>query len=358
MKKANWLLGAVIFLCMACSSSDDGYVPVTVTPAPLQIPEIFQMYLAEPVIPTDNPQTVEGISLGRKLFFDPILSLDQTQSCASCHQPQKAFTDGLPLSIGIAGQEGTRNSMPLHNLAWNYSQKLNWDGSAISLEQQLSGPITNPFELNNTWSQVISSLQNHDQYPELFEQAFGTPAIDSVLVSRAIAQFLRTLISADSPFDRYLLGDENAISAEAKEGFQVFMAEDRGDCFHCHGNSFNPLWTDNTFHNNGLDEFFTDLGLGGVSGDPFDNGKFRAPSLRNLAYTGPYMHDGRFETLDEVINHYSEGLVYSETIDPLMKYIAQGGVQLSEEDKMYLKAFLLSLSDPNFINNPDFQNPF
>lgn len=353
----SWRFVIVVLFLWSCSSKDDGYEEFSATPNPLKIPEIFQTYLSPPAIPVDNPQTVEGVELGRMLFFDPILSLDNTQACASCHQPQKAFTDGMQFSIGIAGLEGTRNSMPLHNLAWNYAQKFNWDGSAVTIEQQLFGPVTNPLEMNNTWPNVVSTLQGHSVYPGLFEKAFGTKNIDSALVSKAIAQFIRTLISADSPFDRYLMGDENAISAEAKEGFNVFMSENRGDCFHCHGNSFNPLWTDNTFHNNGLDETFQDLGLGGVSGDPFDNGKFKAPSLRNLAYTAPYMHDGRFETLDEVIHHYSEGLVYSETIDPLMKYIAQGGVQLSNEDKMYLKAFLLSLSDPDFVNNPDFQNP-
>ena len=134
------------------------------------------------------------------------------------------------------------------------------------------------------------------------------------------------------------------------------MDETKGDCFHCHGNPNNPLWTDNIFHNNGLDASFTDLGLGEVTGDPADNGKFKSPSLRNLAFTAPYMHDGRFFTLDEVINQYSEGLQNSATIDPLMKKVNEGGVQLTPQDKADLKAFLLSLSDPSFINNPDFQN--
>jgi cytochrome c peroxidase len=135
------------------------------------------------------------------------------------------------------------------------------------------------------------------------------------------------------------------------------MDETRGDCFHCHGSNANPLWTDNKFHNNGLDAEFADKGLGDITGDPLDDGKFKSPSLRNLAYTAPYMHDGRFETLDDVINHYSEGLVFSETIDPLMKTVNEGGVHLTEEDKADLKAFLLSLSDESYINNPNFQDP-
>jgi cytochrome c peroxidase len=139
-------------------------------------------------------------------------------------------------------------------------------------------------------------------------------------------------------------------------GFAVFMDEEKGDCFHCHGSDNNPLWTDNKFHNNGLDASFNDLGLGTVTGDPNDNGKFRSPTLRNLTFTAPYMHDGRFTTLEEVINHYSEGLKFSPTIDPLMKKVSQGGVQLSVEEKISLKAFLLTLTDFEFINNPDFRD--
>jgi len=211
--------------------------------------------------------------------------------------------------------------------------------------------------MNNTWPNAVASLQATSNYPDLFFEAFGTSIIDSVLVVKAIAQFERTLISGNSRFDQYLLGDTNAITAEELNGFNVFMDEDRGDCFHCHGSDANPLWTDNIFHNNGLDTSFLDNGLGIVTGDPLDNGKFKSPSLRNLAYSAPYMHDGRFETLEEVINHYSEGLVFSETIDPLMKNIADGGAHINEDDKADLKAFLLSLSEPEFTTNPDFQDP-
>jgi cytochrome c peroxidase len=354
IKKATYLIGLAIALA-ACSSSDEEQSYVA-TPLPLEIPEVFALYLQAPIIPADNPQTTEGVALGRKLFFDPILSGNGTQACADCHRPQNAFSDPRQFSLGIDGIAGFRNSMPLQNLAWNFPNKFNWDGSASSLEEQIFEPVTNPIEMNNTWPNAVASLKNHPDYPQLFKEAFNGATIDSVLVSKAIAQFVRTLISANSRFDRHLLG-ENVLTPQELNGFNVFMAEEKGDCFHCHGNFFNPLWTDNTFHNNGLDEIFADIGLGGVSGDPRDNGRFRAPSLRNLLYTSPYMHDGRFETLEEVINHYSEGLVFSETIDPLMKAVAQGGVQLSEEDKADLLAFLLSLSDPGFINNPDFQNP-
>jgi cytochrome c peroxidase len=209
--------------------------------------------------------------------------------------------------------------------------------------------------MDNTWQVVVQRLQDHNDYPGLFEAAFGQINITKEMVTKAIAQFERTMISANSKFDNYLLGNIT-LTAQEQNGLNVFMDESRGDCFHCHGSPNNPLWTDNIFHNNGLDAIMTDLGLGAVTGDPADNGKFKSPSLRNLAFTAPFMHDGRFATLQEVINHYSEGLQNSPTIDPLMKKVNQGGVGLTEQDKADLKAFLLSLSDPSFITNPNFQN--
>ena len=345
-----------LITCFACSKDEsitNGYVP---KPVSVDIPEVFQDRILPPVIPINNPLTEEGIALGKKLFFDKKLSADNTQSCATCHASQKAFTNNLQFSIGIDNIEGTRNSMPLFNLAWNYDDKFFWDGRELSLERQVFDPITNPIEMHNTLDNVVQRLQQDPNYPPLFEQAFGTSAIDSVMVSKAISQFERTIISANSKFDRYLLG-EATLTPQELEGFNVFMDENRGDCFHCHGSENNPLWTDNKFHNNGLDANPSDLGLGVASGDPNDNGKFRTPSLRNLAFTAPYMHDGRFATIEEVINHYSEGLQDSPTIDPLMKKVEQGGVQLSTTDKENLKQFLLSLSDFEFITNPQYAHP-
>ena len=341
----------IISLFFSCSKDESNkYVP---TPSPLEIPQLFSDNIIQPVIPVDNPQTVEGVTLGKKLFFDPILSSNSTQSCASCHGPQNAFTDNTQFSDGVNGVFGTRNSMPLFNLAWNYDELFFWDGAVFSLEHQALEPVTNPIEMNNTWEEVVNRLNNHPEYPTLFNEAFGSEPISQDLVTKAIAQFERTLISANSKFDRYLLGI-TSLTTEELNGFNVFMDEDRGDCFHCHGSPNNPLWTDNDFHNNALDSEFSDLGLGAITGDPADNGKFKTPSIRNLAYTAPYMHDGRFTTLDEVINHYSEGLQNSATVDPLIKKVDEGGVQLSPQDKADLKAFLLTLSDPSFINNPNF----
>ncbi|MBT8244326.1 MAG: cytochrome-c peroxidase [Winogradskyella sp.] len=348
----------LISLLLSCSSdNDEGYSPLEITPTPvnLEIPQIFSNNILPPVIPTENPLTEQGIALGKRLFFDRILSGDQTISCASCHSPQNAFTDDTPTSIGIDGINGTRNSMPLFNLAWNYNERFAWDGKELSLERQALEPVENPIEMHSDWGDVVSRLQNHPEYPQLFEEAFETTMITKELTVKAIAQFERTLISANSKFDRYTLG-QTALTTQELNGLDVFLREDKGDCFHCHGSPNNPLWTNNDFHNNGLDATFTDLGLGAVTGDPNDNGKFRTPSLRNLAFTAPYMHDGRFATLEEVIDFYSEGLQNSATIDPLMKNVTQGGVQLSDEDRADLKVFLLSLSDPSFLTNPAFQN--
>lgn len=354
----------LLFICLSfvllgsCSNDEptdndsEEYVPVPYT---LKIPPFFEQNILAPIIPINNPLTEEGVALGKKLFFDPILSVDNSISCADCHAQSNSFTDKDQFSDGVNGFLGDRNSMPLFNLAWNYDERFFWDGSAFSLEEQVFHPVTDKGEMANTWSNVVSSLKENSEYPDLFSDAFGDSKIDSIKVAKAIAQFERTLISGASKFDNYLAGVIE-LSPSEENGIDVFMDETRGDCFHCHGNPNNPLWTDNIFHNNGLDSMFTDLGLGAVTGDPADNGKFKSPSLRNLAFTAPYMHDGRFATLEEVIDHYSEGLKPSTTIDPLMKKVAQGGVRLTEKDKTDLKAFLLSLSDNAFVIDPNFKD--
>lgn len=351
----NW---RITFFCLtllsACSKNEDAQTSYIPTPQPLNVPELFKTKLVAPIIPTDNPQTVEGIALGKKLFFDTQLSGDGTQSCASCHNPSLAFSDNTARSEGIEGHLGSRNAMPLFNLAWNYNETFFWDGRSFSLEAQALIPVEDPVEMHNSWDIVVKTLQSDTEYPELFEQAFSSPEITKERITMAIAQFERTLISADAPFDKYLLGKAE-LSTEVLNGFNIFMDETKGDCFHCHGSDNNPLWTDNDFHNNGLDSQITDIGLAEKTGDPADNGKFKTPSLRNLKFTAPYMHDGRFNTLDEVINHYSEGLKQSSTIDPLMKRVAEGGVHLTPQEKSDLKAFLLALSDEEFISNSNFK---
>lgn len=361
MKKGRiHILLLCCFFVLNCSKDDDTTTPTVneyvPTPLALKIPPLFKEKLINPVIPSVNPQTVEGVALGKKLFYDNRLSGDNTMACANCHAPENAFTDNEQFSIGIDGIQGTRNSMPLFNLAWNFKERFAWDGKELSVERQALEPVQNPIEMHANWDNVVTKLKADSDYPELYKKAFGdNTVITKELTTKALAQFERTLISGNSKFDDYLLG-KTTLTPEESNGFNIFMDEKRGDCFHCHGDNNNPLWTDNEFHNNGLDSEFEDLGLGAVSGDTEDYGKFRSPSMRNLAYTAPYMHDGRFNTLEDVINHYSDGLVFSETIDPLMKKVAEGGVDLTLQDKADLKAFLLTLSDPTFLTNPDFLN--
>ena len=361
MKKILFIV-ALIFVGFACRKDKVFQVGET-TPYVIDYPERISKYLPPIPIPADNPMTVEGVELGRKLFFDERFSEDNTQSCGSCHFPEKGFSDTSALSIGIDGIAGRRNAMPLFNLGW--MKEHFWDGRKKTLEDQAYAPVNDPVELHSSWPTVVAKLQAYSQYPLLFEKAFGSSQIDSVMVVKAIAQFERTLISGNSPMDKYMNANRAIGSSgwnemdefAAYQGFVLFIDENKGDCFHCHGDNFNPLWTDNLFHNNGLDAVITDKGLGEVTGNPSDFGKFKTPSLRNLAFSAPYMHDGRFATLDEVINHYSEGLNHSPTIDPLMKKVDDGGVGLSAEEKYFLKMFLLSLSDSTFISDSRFKDP-
>jgi len=356
--KTIFLLFLIVISIFSCRKDE---LPSSVIPTnyDLKLPPIIEQYLPPMEIPTDNPLTVEGVALGRRLFYETKLSADNTQSCASCHAPTSGFADSEQFSIGIDGLEGNRNSMPIVNLAW--AKELFWDGRAKSLEDQAFGPVVNPIEMHNTWINAVSTLQADSQYPELFNKAFGSTKIDSVKVVKAIAQFERTMISGNAPFDRYLRGEDTGMTEEEElevyQGFALFMDETKGDCFHCHGDAYMPLWTDNLFHNNGLDAAFSDNGLGAITGNSSDNGKFKTPTLRNLKFTAPYMHDGRFSTLDEVVNHYSFGLQNSSTIDPLMKNLDNGGVALSPTEKVLLIKFLEALSDESYIINPDYQAP-
>ena len=359
MRLNRFIVSFFTLLLLAGCRKDQIITTAEVTPYEIEYPEILAKTIPPMVIPEDNPMTVQGVELGRKLFYEKLLSADNTQACASCHAPSKSFVDSLRYSIGIDGIEGDRNSMPLFNLGWGKS--FFWDGRAATLEEQALGPVTNPIEMHNTWIDAVAALQATDKYPVLFEAAFGTDIIDSMLVAKALAQFERTLLTGNSPFDKYLRGEPTGYSELDKikmvQGYGLFVSEEKGDCFHCHGDEFNTLFTDNLYHNNGLDAVPQDAGLAIVTGDPADNGKFKTPSLRNLLFTAPYMHDGRFSTLAQVVNHYSVGLQDSPTIDPLMKSVDYGGVNLNPTERGQLIFFLESLTDSSFITNPAFQEP-
>jgi cytochrome c peroxidase len=358
---------SIIILIIFIISGCDKYEPdcnisevCSETFTPTNISLTYPNNFPSPNTPEWNPLTEEGVNLGRHLFYDPILSSDNTISCASCHKQEYAFGANTQFSFGVNQALGTRHSPTIMNVA--FQEQFDWDGKSNSLEEQASRPIFNEIELhNNNWSEVINRLAMSDIYPDLFCAAFGTEEIDSLSIVMAISQFERTLISSNSRFDQWLRG-EVAFTSEELDGFNIFSSE-RGDCFHCHPTG---LFTDNIFHNNGLDSDFTDMGRYDITGNPLDKGLFKSPSLRNIEFSAPYMHDGRFNTLDEVIEHYNFGGYDSPTVDPLMKYIYTNpynipgltGLLLTEEEKANLKAFLLTLSDPLFIENPNLSNPF
>lgn len=324
------------------------YLPAKFTPYPFQMSATFPI----PDLPRDNPLLVERVELGKKLFFDKRLSVNNQQSCAGCHAPEKAFSDGRRVARGAEGAFGTRNSMPLFNLAWK--KEFFWDGRAKSLREQVLQPIQNPIEMHQSLANLVAKLaQATNDYPALFAAAFGSPEITSEKISLALENYLLTLTSYDAKFDRVQRGEEQ-FTAEEQRGFELFSTEydpRRGqygaDCFHCHGG---PLFQSQSFANNGSDGAFQDLGRKKVTGKASDRGKFSVPSLRNVALTAPYMHDGRFRTLDEVVEHYSTGIPRSATLDPNLAKHPDGGVPLSETDKRALVAFLKTLTDAQFAS--------
>lgn len=367
--RTYWILGIllVVLMAMGCEPEveepTDALISADYDPKPytLQVPA----WMPDPIIPADNPLTVDGIALGRRLFYDPILSSDSTISCASCHRQELAFTDGRAVSTGVMGRTGRRSAMALDNLVF-HAREFFWDGRVKTLEAQALIPIEDHLEMNEQWPNVIEKLKRHPQYPAWFRQAFGIQRkseINPELVAKALAQFERTMVSANSRYDRVVWLNEGWYTDEEERGRQLFFFEEAQSlnhpgCSHCH---FAPTFGNNAFNtytNNGLDnvsslDAFTDKGRGEVTGNRFDNGKFRVVSLRNIELTAPYMHDGRFETLEQVLDNYSLGGhgVENEDVNILP-------FTLSTRDKQDLIAFLKTLTDTSFINNPAFSNPF
>ncbi len=326
------------------------YLPEKFTPYPFQMSATFPI----PDLPRDNPLTVERVELGKKLFFDKRISINDAQSCADCHALQKAFTDGRKTARGAEGVFGPRNSMPLFNLAWK--REFFWDGRAISLREQVLQPIQNPIEMHQSLTNLVEKLRSgkvETDYAALFTGAFGSPEISVEKIALALENYLLTLTSFNAKFDRVLRGEEK-FTPEEQRGFALFSTEYDprhgqfgADCFHCHGG---PLFQSQSFANNGLDAAFSDLGRGKVTGKDSDNGKFAVPSLRNIALTAPYMHDGRFATLAEVVEHYATGVKRSATLDPNIAKHPDGGVPLTAADQRALVAFLKTLTDETFLS--------
>lgn len=322
--------------------------PLIGTPYQLAISERLPTF----ELPADNPLTHEGVALGEALFFNKQLSGNNTQSCADCHQPDVAFVDkGRALSIGSRQLEGKRNSMPLFNLGWH--ERFFWDGRASTLRQQVLIPIEDPLEMDQDLPSLLTELSADAGTVELFEAAFGTAEINESRLAKALEQYLLTLIAQDSKFDRAARGDMK-LTAQEQQGLRLFVTEydpEKGlygaDCFHCHGGN---LFTNRRFTNNGLPPLNSDFeGLYAVTGKEVDRGKFKTPSLRNVAVTAPYMHDGRFATLEEVVDHYSSGVDRSKNLDPNLAKHPVTGIQLSEDNKAALVAFLRTLTDIKYL---------
>jgi cytochrome c peroxidase len=268
--------------------------------APLGLPPV--------PIPADNPPTAETIALGRRLYYDPVLSKDGTISCASCHQPDFGFADPRQFSVGVEGGTGNRQAPSVWNAAYYTTQF--WDGRAASLEEQAVGPMQNPVEMAHTLDGIIEALTSDPSYVEMFEKAFGPGPITAQKAAKAIASFERTVLSGNSPFDRFLYGgDQTALSEQAKLGLEVFRNPAKGNCATCHTiDEGYALFSDSKFHNLGvgaeLDGTLNDLGRFKVTNDEKDKGAFKTPTLRNIAQSAPYMHDGHLKTLKEVVDFY------------------------------------------------------
>lgn len=316
-----------------------------------------------PNLPADNIPTLAGVKLGRMLFYEKKLSKDGTQACADCHRQPDSFSDTTRFSIGVEKLPGKRQAMALMNLAW-HNNGMFWDGRSPSIRDQALRPIQDPLEMNEKLENVISKLKADKKYTDQFIRAFGSDTITSEKIGLAIEQFELTMISNQSRYDQYLKGTVT-LNPDEERGRKIFFTEfdpsgvnKGGECFHCHGGH---NFTNDDYMNNGLDTEagITDEGKMKVSGLSSDRGKFKVPSLRNIALTPPYMHDGRFKTLREVIDHYNTGVKLSSTVDGLLQYNLQpGGLKLSEQDISDLIAFLHTLSDTQFTTEERFTSPF
>ncbi len=367
MKKFLYFLVSFIIMGSSCNEEPGEIKPVE---------EVFDLnapfYFGEfnNRIPQDNPITEKGFQLGRMLFYEKMLSGDNSMSCGSCHQQKKAFTDGLAVSEGIDGIAGEVSAMSLVNMLW--AEKFTWNGRMESVEKQSVDPITNPIEMHTSFEAAIAKLEGAG-YANLFSEVFGTQEITEERIGKALSQFQRSLISANSKYDRYLRNEYQATSQEVR-GMQLFFTHPipgqlrGGNCGDCH---LGPLTSGDIsgfqgFHNNGLDSTAElDAGLMDVTGNPEDRGRFKTPSLRNIALTAPYMHDGRFQTLEEVLDHYNENVKKSETLDILIKEGSNEPIDpnepihlfLTAQEKEDIIAFLHMLTDEEFVNNPRFSNP-
>ncbi|MDW7691312.1 cytochrome c peroxidase [Flammeovirgaceae bacterium SG7u.111] len=358
-------------------------------PTPYEFPDM-DYFPRNLNIPSDNPMTVEGVKLGRYLFYDGRLSgrthPDSLMSCSSCHNQEKGFDfapveadqvypKGLPSATYPEGKQTSHTGMALVNLVYNHKGYL-WNGF-VHEDNELLGSssyqvpadssfhyqnieslvwmsIAAPHEMNGSIEQTVKTIAGIDSYKPMFRDAFGSEEVNIDRISKAIAQFVRSIVSYRSKFHQYMR-EEAELTALETRGMELFFSEE-GDCFHCHGGSV--LMTTNLFYNNAKDKsFFDSKDRFAITADVKDKGAYRAPSLINAAVRSPYMHDGRYTSLDEVIDFYSDGLVDTQNAHPLMKQVKRGGVRLNKDDKVALKAFVLSLTDYDLLSDPQYSRP-
>ena len=316
--------------------------------ATLVTPANFPALVYEVAKNQPNEATFE---LGRQLFYDPRLSSDGTVSCGSCHQQSRAFTDGQALALGVAGRRSARNTPALQNLGWHRSFMA--DGGVRGLELQALAPLTSPQEMNEPLADALAKLNADPEYRRRFAAIYGPGQIDTPQFLKALAQFTSALTSADSRYDKYVRHEPGGtLTAPEQRGLALFQQK----CSGCHATD---LFTDESFRNNGLDRTFpVDSGRAHISQQPTDAGRFRVPSLRNVARTAPYMHDGRFQTLPQVLDHYAHGVRPSRTLDPLLRQPdGRRGLPLTAQQQQELLAFLNTLTDNNLLTNPRFAPP-
>ncbi|WP_028666796.1 cytochrome-c peroxidase [Runella zeae] len=350
--KNTWLIlfSLGLFGWASCSRSTD--VP-TPEPQPEQLEMPIPTYFPKMVYNlSSNPITYDGFQLGRSLFYDGILSRNGTIACGTCHQQAVAFTHhGHDLSHGIDDKIGMRNAPPIQNMAWE--KTFFWDGGVHDLDLFPIAPIENPVEMDEKLPNVLQKLRDskNPDYPQLFKKAFGTTEITTERFTKALSQFMVFLVSNNSRYDLYLRGTTNALTATEKEGLAIF----RQKCGTCHEGE---LFTDQSFRNNGLSiARSTDEGRFRITQNPEDRYKFKVPSLRNVGYTSPYMHDGRFATLEQVLDHYAQNVKQTPNLDPLLQQNNQLGISLTSEEKQKIIAFLRTLSDEQFVKDYRFADP-
>ena len=315
-----------------------------------------------PNIAKDNPLTKGGVQLGRMLFYEKMLSRDGSMSCASCHNQETAFSDTNRFSIGVNNMPGGRQAMAVFNLAWNTNEFF-WDGRAHLLRHQSLMPIQDNLEMDETLPSVVAKLQASALYRGQFQKAFGTDQVDTLLMSKALEQFMNSIVSNQSKYDDYLAGKASLTPQEERGRFLFFTEYNPAfpnasgaDCQHCHGGA---NFENDRYMNNGLDTDaqITDIGREKVTNKATDKAKFKVTSLRNIELTPPYIHDGRFKTLKEVVNHYNL-VKNSTTLNASFKQQLPNGLQLTETDKNALVAFLKTLTDKTLATNPDYSDPF